>query len=152
MGELATRMHQWLVIVQLVCTLMMGGLCLFVAVVHYPLLSRVGRGEFIAYEREHARRTSWVVAPVMLLEAGSATLVTVLAPAGAAWRGWPGLAALGLLACVWVITFAVNVPQHGRLSLAWDARTHLALVISHWARTLVWLARGVIVAWLSVVG
>jgi hypothetical protein len=134
------------------CCLMMTGLCLFVAVVHYPLMARVARGSaaggpegWTDYERAHASRTSLVVAPLMLLEVVSAGWITLglkgdLPPSlHGLW--WANIA--GLAAC-WAITFLVNVPQHNRLARGWDGPTHRRLVLTHWLRTLVWLARCVV--------
>lgn len=127
----------------------MTGLCLFVAVVHYPLMARVGREAWTEYERLHTARTGVVVAPLMLVEAGSAAWLTLakageVADAGAWW--WANLVGLGV---VWGITFLVNVPQHQRLTLGWDAPTHRALVATHAVRTVVWAARGGLLLWLS---
>lgn len=121
------------------CCVFMTGLCLFVAVVHYPLMARVGRDRWIDYERAHTNRTGYVVAPIMLTEAALAAWVSL---GGAALPMWWWINLAGLAAC-WAITFGVNVPQHMRLAKAWDDRTHRALVATHWVRTLVWLGRGV---------
>lgn len=40
----------------------MTGVIWFVQIAHYPLFSRVGQPGFSEYEREHARRTSRVIA------------------------------------------------------------------------------------------
>jgi hypothetical protein len=143
-------MLQLITLIHLCTTLLMAGLCLFVAVVHYPLLARIPAQAFTDYEQAHTRLTGRVVAPLMLAEALSAALLLVLSP-DARWTSWPGLTALVLLVLVWLITFAVNVPQHNRLCRGWDARTHRALLAWHTLRTLLWLARGVLVAWLSLV-
>jgi len=119
------------------CCALMTGVCLFVAVVHYPLMARVGRDNWIAYERAHTDRTGYVVAPIMLAEAALAAWVSL---AGAALPMWWWINLAGLAVC-WAITFGVNVPQHVRLAKAWDDRTYRALVAMHWVRTLVWLAR-----------
>lgn len=42
----------------LAATLFMVGLIWFVQVVHHPLTTSEGRGEFVAYEMEHTRRTA----------------------------------------------------------------------------------------------
>ena len=53
--------------------------------VHYPLLAVVGDKEFVAYEREHVRRITPVVAPMMLLELVAA-LCLVVCPLQVYWR------------------------------------------------------------------
>ena len=58
-------------------TLYMTGLIWFVQVVHYPLMAAVGRDGFAAYESAHARLTTFVVAPGMLVEALCAGLLVL---------------------------------------------------------------------------
>ena len=58
----------------------MTGLIWFVQVVHYPLLARVGAASFVEYERAHVRRTTWVVAPAMLVEAATAIVLPFVSP------------------------------------------------------------------------
>lgn len=129
----------------LLATALMTGLVLFVAVVHYPLMASVGRAESAVYSRLHARRTTWIVAPLMLAELALALAVVATATGAAAAAAWVGL---GLLGGCWLITFGVNVPQHSRLAGGFDAPTHAALVRWHWVRTLGWCARSVLGAWL----
>jgi hypothetical protein len=136
---------QALVFAHAFATLAMCGLCWFVQVVHYPLLAEVGPERFSRYESEHVRRTTWIVAPLMLIELATAGLLVMLATrvesgvsVTLAWTG------AGLLALVWMSTFGVQVPLHGRLQRSFDLRTVSTLVRSNWARTVAWSARGVL--------
>ena len=54
----------------------------------------------------------------------------------------------GLLAVIWVSTFLIQVPLHGRLTRGFDATRHSALVRSNWIRTVAWSARGALLAWM----
>lgn len=123
----------------LVATLMMVGVIWFVQVVHYPLFASV-QSEFAAYEAEHVRRTGWVVAPLMCVEAGSAAAIVLVGGAaiGLAWIG------LALVVAIWAMTFAVQVPQHRALSDAWDGAVHRRLVRGNWLRTAAWSVRGLV--------
>ena len=67
---------------QIASTLYMTGLIWFVQIVHYPLLGAVGGSEFSAYEQRHMSLTTWVVAPTMLVEAGTALLLFWFRTAG----------------------------------------------------------------------
>lgn len=133
-------MDQWVLAVHAGVTCAMAGLVWFVQAVHYPLFSLVSPAGFAAYEVAHTRRTTWVVAPAMLLElaAALAIAVTGLASATLAWLG------LSLLAAVWISTFALQVPRHRRLQRSFDPRTHRALVRSNWLRTAAWTSRAVL--------
>lgn len=134
----------WLVLsAHALATCGMVGLIWFVQVVHYPLMARVGAEVYPAYQRAHATRTTWVVAPLMLTEAATAAALLWLL------RGQPwGLAAawvgVGLLAAIWASTFLLQVPAHERLAAGFDADAHRRLVSSNWIRTFAWTARGML--------
>jgi hypothetical protein len=124
-------------------TWFMAGLIWFVQIVHYPLLEAVPADAFPAYERAHQQRTTWVVGPVMLLEASSAVLLLWL-PRGkltGTTLRWSGLA---LLALIWISTFALQVPLHAKLAMQFDGAVWHRLVVTNWLRTIAWTVRGVI--------
>lgn len=131
-------------VAQALATPALAGLVWFVQVVHYPLLARVGESGFVSYEREHTRRTTWLVAPLMLVEGIAVAALVVLDPGVAT--------ALGavLLAGIWASTFLVQVPCHRVLERGWDAAAHRRLVRSNWVRTLLWTARSAIAVALLV--
>ncbi len=118
----------------------MTGVIWFVQVVHYPLFARVGSDSFPRYHRAHTNRTGYVVIPLMLLEAGAATAITLLPATGVPRaQAWTGMV---LLIVVWVSTFLVQVPLHRRLSSGLDPSVVRRLVRTNWIRTIAWTARG----------
>jgi hypothetical protein len=144
-----------ILVVHAAATLFLTGLIWFVQVVHYPLFERVGRDVFAEYERLHAQWTLRVVAPAMLAEgicavvivmkSGSARPLLPFLSAPEPDRGW-AMAGLGLLAAIWVSTFALQVPCHRRLAEGFDAETARRLVRTNWIRTVAWTAR----AWVAL--
>lgn len=126
-------------LLHLVSTCLMAGVILFVQVVHYPLMARVGRDRFVSYEAGHTVRTSWVVIPLMLTELASA-LWLVGSPPSPDQRP---LAVLGLalLIVIWLSTGVLQAPTHRRLSQSFDEASHRRLVRTNWIRTLAWMAR-----------
>ena len=116
---------------------MMCGLIWFVQIVHYPMFKDVGESGFVEYERIHQQRTTWVVAPLMLVELVTSVWIALsgLAPFWLAWAG------VGLVGVNWLSTACVQVPLHAKLSRGWDARAGRALVTTNWVRTLAWSAR-----------
>ncbi len=133
-----------LLLINAASTLLMTGVVLFVAIVHYPLFAGVGREVFPAYSLSHASRTTIVVAPLMLIEAMTSVLLLVPAIAGRA----PGVlefTGVALLVPIWGITFLLNVPQHARLAKGFDSSVHRALLRTHALRTLCWAGRAVVV-------
>jgi hypothetical protein len=117
----------------------MTGLIWFVQVVHYPLLARVGAASFVEYERAHVRRTTWVVAPAMLVEAATAIVLPfVFATQPGRVLAWSGLA---LLAAVWMSTALLQVPCHRKLARGFDSDVARRLVATNWIRTVCWSLR-----------
>ena len=128
----------WLPI-QLVATLFMAGLIWFVQIVHYPLMGKVGERRTASYATDHANRTTFVVAPPMLLELAAATLFVWEQPPGVSFE----LAAcgFGLVFLVWVATAVFSIPCHSRLQRSFDSGAHRRLVRTNWIRTIGWTAR-----------
>ena len=121
----------------------MTGVIVFVQVVHYPLMARVGADRFREYEAEHTRRTTWVVAPPMLVEAGTAiALIAFARDRVTEPQAWIGFA---LLVVIWLSTAFLQVPQHRRLECGFDPAAHRRLVRSNWIRVAAWSARSILV-------
>lgn len=126
----------WLLVPHAVSSLVMVGIIWFVQVVHYPMFAHVGALEFAAWEQRNTRLTTFVVGPPMLVEAASAAGLLVLR------AGRLSLGGAVLLAVIWVSTFAIQVPAHGRLERGFDASVHRRLVSTNWIRTVCWTLRG----------
>ena len=124
----------------------MVGVIWFVQIVHYPLFSQVGESAFNLYEINHARLTTSVVAPAMLIEMATGLWLLWQRPVGIlpvqVWLG------MGLLAAIWLSTFFVQVPQHDLLAQGFDPIIHHKLVASNWLRTIAWSARGLVILWM----
>jgi len=125
----------WVPVAHLVATLMMAGLIWFVQVVHYPLFAAVGDGALRDYAQEHARRTTVVVMPLMVVELLGAVWLAFARPGAAAWTG------LALLAVIWTSTAFLQVPLHQSLAVAGSRREVARLVRGNWIRTMGWTLR-----------
>ena len=145
-GIQMTELAIWTLLVHVAATLAMVGLIWFVQVVHYPLMSKVGRDHFRRYEMDHQRLVAWIVAPTMLTELVTAVILFWCRPLGleltAIWLG------MMLLASIWLITYTVQVPQHAALVVGYDEDVQRRLVRGNWLRTAAWSARGVLVIWM----
>lgn len=133
-----------LALVHLAATCALAGLIWTVQLAIYPLFDGVGREAFPAFHRRYVRGISWIVAPLMGVEALTAGLVLA-----AGERAPLFLLGVALIAAIWLVTFLVEVPRHRRLAAGFDAAAHRELVGANWARTLAWTARAALVsAWL----
>jgi len=134
-----------LFLIQILATAMMTGIIWFVQIVHYPLFGKIPREGFTAYERSHTVRTGWVVAPLMLVELGSAVVLLfprLFGGSGLPLSGDPlYLAALGCLILIWASTFLLQVPLHCHLEQTPDIHSMDRLVSTNWIRTLLWSVR-----------
>jgi hypothetical protein len=130
-------------LVHAAATLSMAGVIWIIQLVHYPLFGLVGTSGYALYHEGHTRRITWVVGPGMVVEAATAVLLVLRVPDGVpAWEPVAGLVAVGLL---WLSTWLVQVPLHGRLGTGFDVGAHRALVRTNWFRTALWSARAVLV-------
>jgi hypothetical protein len=133
-----------MLILQLILTSMLAGLCWTIQVVVYPQFANVP-SQFAAYHGAHMTRITWVVAPLMLGELVLGGLMVAQLATPLAW----GLAALTGL--VWLSTAFIQVPLHNRLeSNGLDLAVVQRLVWSNWIRTGAWTLRVVGLAWLAV--
>lgn len=128
-------------------TWFMTGLIWFVQIVHYPLFHAVADADRAAYARRHSRRTTWVVGPVMGLEAVTALWIAVQPPPHLTGSWLPGAGA-ALVVVVWLSTAFVQVPLHERLAAGAGADVVARLVRTNWLRTVAWTGRGVMAAWM----
>ena len=136
---------------QLATGCFMLGLIWVIQRVHYPLFANIGAKEFPVYERQHVRRISPIVAPVMVLELLSALAVTLLSPPDSLARSlsWFGL---GLLAMIWGATWLLQVPRHRALESGQDTAVIASLVRTNWLRTLAWSLRAPLAAGILYTG
>jgi hypothetical protein len=141
---------EWLPPAHLAATAAMAGLIWFVQIVHYPLFNRVPAAGFAAYEREHVRRTGWVVGPIMGVEAITAVALALWPPSGIP-SGVP-VVGVALLAVVWLSTLFLQVPEHRRLLAGPDGEAVRRLVGGNWIRTIAWTIRAPLAAWMVAVG
>ena len=128
-------------------TCAMMGLIWFIQVVHYPLMARVGAQDYALYQHAHMSRTTFVVAPLMLIEMATAILLL--------WLLGPDsylltIAGLVMLVLIWISTAALQVPAHKGLTQGFAQRAHRRLVATNWVRTILWSLRAILACVLIV--
>ena len=139
-----------LLLVHAAATLAMWGVILMVQLVHYPLFRLVGERSYAAYQAEHMRRITWIVAPLMTTELVTAGLLVWAPPAAVpGWAAWTGV---GLVLWIWGTTALVQVPLHSRLTDGFDADAYRRLVRTNWLRTVAWTLRAGLAMWMLAQG
>lgn len=144
-------MTKTILILQIASTLILVGVIWIIQLVQYPYFSEVSAENFPKY---HAAHTFWitpVVAPAMIVELLTSIFIIFYPPENIDFKLlWFGLI---LAVIVWASTFFLQVPQHNKLALGFDAQAHKTLVNSNWIRTLAWSLRGALVlyfAWQTI--
>ena len=139
--------HRVILLLQVATTWAMTGIIWFVQRVQYPSFARVDVSSFPEFHAHHSTAVSFIVAPLMLVEAISA-IAFLWAPlrVQTTWQIWLGI---GLIALIWVSTFLLQVPAHNRLGSGFDEDSWRMLVSSNWVRTIAWSVRaGLVTHWL----
>jgi hypothetical protein len=111
-----------------------------VQIIIYPGLARIPAKDFVSYHAWYMVRITAMVLPLMIVE----VIITV------AWLFLLDASLLaiftgGLVAIIWLSTFALQVPIHQRLQSGKDASLIRRLVATNWIRTAVWSLKAVIV-------
>jgi len=120
------------------------GLIWTIQLAHYPLFAQIGREAFRAYHQRYTKQITWVVAPLMFTEIGTAGLI-VISGSRDPWF----LASLVPLAFNWLSTWRVQIPLHDKLAAGFDAQAHQRLVATNWWRTAAWTMRGICIMMVS---
>lgn len=101
--------------------------------VKYPGFRFLSEENFVAYHEHHARSITVVVLPLMAAELILATWLFVESSCT-----WERLIPLFLVVDIWVSTFMIQVPLHGKLSDKKDDEAIEKLIRSNWIRTILW--------------
>ena len=110
------------------------GLIWCIQLVHYPLFDRLEQSKFMSHMNFHKQRISIIVVPLMLMELISSGILAF----GDGWIGTLNLIGFLVVIAIWLVTFFVQVPIHGKLSNGFDEGSVKRLVRSNWIRTFLW--------------
>jgi hypothetical protein len=140
------RLH-WVVLVQLVVTVLMVGMIWTVQVVHYDLFPLVGAESWDAYEHAHVDRIGKVLFGPWLIE-GLCVLVLLLAHPKRLRVA--AIISAFLMLFILIDTAAFSAPAHGVLLDRWDQQTYDELMIVNLVRAWLWTAKGAVAVWMMV--
>ena len=135
-----------LALITLAAAAFMAGVLWVIQVVHYPLLGEVADDSITRIATKHQGLVTWVVGPVMVVEASSSLLLLFRSPTEAIV---PSLIAFGLLVTAVSVTVFQAVPLHSKIA-ACQAYLIAKLGRINLTRTVAWTLRipfGTIVAY-----
>jgi hypothetical protein len=120
----------------------MAAIAWFCQLVQYPMLRSSEPEHLPEAARQHARRITPLVIPVMLAELAVCIRLLAAPPRGVRRRDKNVSA--GLLTGIWLSTLAVQARQHAKLQERHDPRVLRALVRGNLPRTIAWTLRVVL--------
>ena len=116
-------MVELLILTQLISCAFLTGLIWIVQLVHYPSFHFVDKVKFFEFNRFHQASISVIVLPAMLIELSCAIALFWLFPASTAH-----ISSLVLVSIIWLSTFFLSVPCHGKLLRQRSSQTIKRLV------------------------
>lgn len=121
--------------------LFMTGLIWFVQIVHYPLFALIDESNFKEFHREHAKKTTWVVAAPMMIELVSSGLAIFFSKNLSIFIL---IMSFSMVFLIFLSTAILQVPLHNRLSAGKNLDLIRKLVLTNWIRTLLWTSKTLI--------
>lgn len=129
----------------LILCLILTGLIWTIQLVHYPLFLNVGEATFKTYEAKHQQKITPLVAPLMMAElfCSSVWLLFFYKDAMAI-----SILQVALVLCIWLSTFFIQVPLHGKLKEGYNHTIIKKLIKTNWLRTAFWTIRAMLLIYI----
>ena len=109
------------------------GLILVIHFVHYKSFYFIPDKEFINFHTFHTRSISYLVIPLMIVEASTSIIICFF------YYGLLPLINLILVLSIWIVTFLLQVPCHNKLSSGKSETTIKKLIDTNTIRVYLWL-------------
>ena len=109
------------------------GLILVIHFVHYKSFYFIPDKEFINFHTFHTRSISYLVIPLMIIEASTSIMICFF------YYGLLPLINLILVLSIWIVTFLFQVPCHNKLSSGKSETTIKKLIDTNTIRVYLWL-------------
>lgn len=133
-----------ILLINLFASFFLCGLIWIVQVVHYPFFKYVSNKKFEDAMGFHKKKISYIVVPVMFAELLSSFWLAFFSTSYSNYH----ITGFIIVLLIWVVTFATQVPLHGKLSQNYDHQLVDKLVRSNWIRTTLWSTKAIIGIWL----
>lgn len=134
----------WMLTLQFLSGFALLSLIWIVQILIYPRFHFVPEAQFKGEMKFHTQRISWIVIPLMLLEAGSAAYLFLETPDFV--QRWELMALVLFIFLIWMSTFLIQVPLHQSLARRRSDKKIRQLVWSNGIRTLLWTLKAILLA------
>ena len=118
--------------IQLVCNSYLVSLVLMTQFITYPTFLNIDKDKFSDYHRKYVNNISFIVAPVMLIELLTLSLIAYFS------SEFLIIKSLFLLLVIWLTTFFIMIPSHNRISKSFNIKEIKSLINYNWIRTILW--------------
>ena len=98
----------------------------------YPTFLHIDKDKFSEYHRKYVNNISFIVAPVMLIELLTLSLIAYFS------SEFLIIKSLFLLLVIWLTTFFIMIPSHNRISKSFNKKEIKSLINYNWVRTILW--------------
>lgn len=111
------------------------GILWFVQLIHYPLYGKI-KEDFVKYEKEHIKRTTLFLTPLIILDLLLNTFLVIKLSSQncGLMLGF----SLAFNVMTWLSTFSFQVEQHKKLSVKFSRKVVSDLIKTCWIRTSFW--------------
>lgn len=135
------------VILHIFSTFFLTGLIWVIQLVHYPSFRFIDSDNFIAFEKFHTSRISFIVMPLMFTElfSGFYLVFNNISPHLLKYN-------FTLVLIIWLSTFFLSVPLHSKLSEGKNIQVISKLTLTNWPRTILWSTRTIVILLLLLKG
>lgn len=117
----------------------MLGIILIIQFVHYPSFIFIDKSQFQSFEKNHSRKISFIVAPLMMAELLIALILSFDNPS----LIQNSISIITILICL--STFLISVPIHKRLLAGYSKELIEILIKTNWIRTILWIIKSILV-------
>ena len=118
--------------IQLVCNSYLVSLVFMTQFITYPTFLNIDIDKFSDYHRKYVNNISFIVAPVMLIELLTLSLIAYFS------SEFLIIKSLILLLVIWLTTFFIMIPSHNRISKSYNKKEIISLINYNWVRTILW--------------
>ena len=129
-----------ILLIHLFTTFALFGLIWTIQLVHYPFFQQIEPEQFKEILLKHGKRITPLVAPLMVIELGTAIYLVIYAVSHFNYH----LAGLVLVIMIWLSTFFIQVPLHSALIQKHNREKIRRLIGTNWIRTILWSVKSVI--------
>jgi len=118
--------------IQIVCNSYLVSLVFMTQFITYPTFLHIDKDKFSEYHRKYVNNISFIVAPVMLIELLTLSLIAYFS------SEFLIIKSLILLLVIWLTTFFIMIPSHNRISKSFNKKEIISLINYNWVRTILW--------------